>query len=131
MKKKIVWKVLAGILTMGMVIGVASCGDTTEPNGGNSQDGSSKESEMQNQESGEEESDSQQQEEELPPLKLSVLLNADNQGGSEEYERMVQTINEYTNAEVTWVFDSAAEYTDAMVLRFSAQNLERDRKSVV
>ncbi|RKJ22102.1 extracellular solute-binding protein [bacterium D16-50] len=119
MKKKVIRKLLAGILAVGVVIGVAACGDTTDPNGGNSQG-----SDMQNKESGEEASDSQQQEEELPPLKLSVLMNAENQGGSDEYERMVQTINEYTNTEVKWVFDSTSEYTDAMVLRFSAQNLE-------
>lgn len=117
MKKKVLALIMDGLLIAGMVLGITACGDAEGSASGNNSSQSSS--------SGQEQDSIGNEQEKQAPLKISVLLSATNNNEeTDEFKRMVQTINEYTNMDVEWVFDSSDQYTDAMILRMKAQNLK-------
>ena len=117
MKKKVVSKILAGLLAAGMVISIAACGDTDD--GGSSNPGSSTPT------GGSSNPQSStptggNEVEAFTKISVGLPLTSSNidehhDGESEQYDNFVKKLNEYTGMEITWNFLKEADYYNALM----------------
>lgn len=132
MKKKLASKVIAGVLTSAMVLGMAACGDT---NSGNSSENSTNNNQSSTPSSSTNTESSGGSSSETPssggdsnaPMSISVSLPGNNtlaeEGTDEHYLKLVADIGAYTNMDVSFDIRAEATYAGQLVLRYAAQDV--------
>ena len=122
MKRKSVKAIMAGVLTLTMVCAATGCGDRNETNNPTDVSGSSGSS-AGGQESGSASGTSPEssatpeptaQPEDRTPMNITVALpsNETHTENNQWYDRLVKEINEYTDMNVTWMWQEQATYYD-------------------
>ena len=124
MKRKTTKRVLAGVLSASMMLGLTACGGngntntttpapTTTASGGQSNATDTTDATTTAQT-------------ELAPLKLSVMLPSNTQhakGDLPELDRMLQDISDYTNTDVEWIFYAEDMYNERLTLLYTSGDL--------
>lgn len=132
MKKNVASKLIAGALASAMVLSMAACGDDSGSSGGGSSNPSSPSASTPSSpaaggSTGGENSEAPSNE--LKPLSITVSLprNTGNEsvanGTDETYLKLVDSINEYTQMDITWEWLEQATYYDQLALRYTAGNV--------
>ena len=132
MKKRLASKVIAGVLTSAMVLGMAACGND---NSGNSSENSASNNQSSTPSSSTNTESSGGSSSETPssgddsnaPMSISVSLPGNNtlaeEGTDEHYLKLVSDIGAYTNMDVSFDIRAEATYAGQLVLRYAAQDV--------
>lgn len=137
MKKKVINKILACLLAVGMVLSVAACGDTGDtndtPNNPSNSQGGGGTGDSGNSSGGGEQDTTPEVTEPLIDesftnitVKLPLTSSAieeHHDGESEEYDRLVRELNEYTGMNITWDFLKESDYYGALEANIIAGNV--------
>ena len=141
MKKKVVSKILAGLLTAGMVIGMTACGNTDNGTASNTPSSSTPSSssgggsESQAVESGSGTETEGPTEFVMPSIDTSFTkvtvdlpltsnaITEHQAGESQEYDDLVKFLNDYTGMDITWNFLESDSYYDNLDLAITAANV--------
>lgn len=129
MKKNVASKLIAGALASAMVLSMAACGDDSGNSGGSTSGPSSStpsspaSSDNNNVDTPPEPSN------ELEVMHITVALPRDTgnegvQNGTDEtYQKLVESINEYTQMDIEWEWLESATYYDKLAARYAASNV--------
>ncbi len=133
MKKKLASKVIAGVLTSAMVLGMAACGNDNQGSSSDNSSNSNQSSTPSGSTTPENSGDSSSGEtpssggDSSAPMSISVSLPGNNtlaeEGTDEHYLKLVADINAYTNMDVTYDIRAEATYSGQLVLRYAAQDV--------
>ncbi len=135
MKKKLASKVIAGVLTSAMVLGMAACGNDNQGNSSENSSGNSQSSTPDSGSSATTPENSGSASSENPgggdsantPISITVSLPGDNvlaeEGTDEHYLKLISEINAYANVNASFDIRLESTYSKQLVLRYAAQDV--------
>jgi len=124
MKRKTTKRVLAGVLSASMMLGLTACGGNGNTNTTTPAPTTTASSGQSNATDTTDATTTAQTE--LAPLKLSVMLPSNTQhakGDLPELDRMLQDISDYTNTDVEWIFYAEDMYNERLTLLYTSGDL--------